>query len=87
MGVHYGLLCVVLHNVQVRLLEVPRVNVDIKVVDPWDVAEEFPVEHVKVAIKIDENCVKNQRLVGLQAVKGFATANGEGSVLDFAGVS
>lgn len=87
LGIHYGLLCVVLHDMQVCLLKVPCVNVDIEEVDPRDVAEEFPIEHVEVAIKIDENCVKYQCLVGLQAVEGFATADREGSVMDFAGVS
>lgn len=87
LGVHDGPLRVVLHDVQIRLFEVPRVNVDIEEVDPRDVAEEFPREHVKVVVQVDEDCVKRKHLVGFQAVEGFATADGEGRVLDFAGVS
>lgn len=87
LGVHDGLLCVVVHDVQICLLEVPRVDVDVEEVDPRDVADEFPVEHVEVVVEVDEDCVKHKPLVGVQAVEGFAAANGEGGVLDFAGVS
>lgn len=84
--VHDGLLRVVLHDVQVRLLEVPRVNVDVEEVDARDVAEEPPREHVEVGVQVDEDRVKHQPLVGLQAVEGLAAANGEGRVVGFAGV-
>lgn len=72
---------------QVRLLEVPRVNVDIEEVDPWDVAHEYPLEHVEVVVEVNEDCVEYKRLVGIQAVKGLSTADGESGVLGFAGVS
>lgn len=87
LSVHDGPLRVILHDVQIRLLEVPCVDVDIEEVDPRDVAEEFAVEHVEVAVQVDEHCVKQKCLVGLQAVEGFSAANGESRVLDFAGVS
>lgn len=56
--VHDGPFRVVLHDVQIGLFEVPRVNVDVEVVNPWDAAEEFPFEHVKVAIQVDKDGVK-----------------------------
>ncbi len=87
LGVHDGPLRVVLHDVKIRLFEVPRVNVDIEVVDPRDVAEEFPLEHVEVVVQVDEDRVEHKRLVGVQAVDGFATADREGRVVHFAGVS
>ncbi len=62
-------------------------NVHIKEVNPGDVADEFTLEHVKVTIQVDKDGVKQKRLVRLQAVDGFATADGEGRVLDFTGVS
>lgn len=65
LGVNDGLLFVALHDVQVRLLEVPRVNVDIEEVDPWDAAHEFPLEHVEVVVQVDEHRVKPQSLVRL----------------------
>lgn len=65
LGVNDGLFFVALHDVQVRLLEVPRVNVDIEEVDPWDAAHEFPLEHVEVVVQVDEHRVKPQSLVRL----------------------
>lgn len=75
LSVHDGPLLLVLHDVQVRLLEVPCVDVEVEEVDPRDGADEFTVEHVEVALQVDEDSVKNQRLVGVQAVEGFATAD------------
>lgn len=72
---------------EVRLLEVPRVDVDVEVVDPWDVADERSLEHVEVVVEVNEDRVEHKRLIGVQAVKGFSTADGESRVLDFAGVS
>lgn len=87
LGVHDGLLFIVLHDVQVRLFEVPCVDVDVEEVDPRDVAGEFPLEHVELVVQVDEHRVEHQGLVGLQAVEGFATAHGESRVLEFAQVS
>lgn len=87
LGIHNRPLCVILHYVEVCLLEVPRVNVDVEEVDPWDVADKYPLEHVEVAVEVHEDCVKYKRLIGIHAVKGFSTADGESGVLDFTGVS
>lgn len=87
LGVHDGLLAVVAHDVQVGLFEVPGVDVDVEEVDPGHVAEELPLEHVKVTFGVDEDRVKHQRLVRVQAVEGFATAHGESGVLEITGFS
>lgn len=75
LGVDDRLLTVIQHNVQVCLLEVPRVNVDIEEVDAWDDTHELSLKHVKMFIHVDEDSVKNQRLVCLEAVEGFAAAH------------
>lgn len=62
-------------------------NVDVEEVDPRDAAHKFPVEHVEVVVQVDEHRVKHERLVGLQAVEGFATADRKSRVLGFAGIS
>jgi len=72
--------------VQVRLFEVPRVDVDVEEVDPRHPAHELPIEHVEVVVEVHEDGVEHERLVGLQAVEGLAAAHAEGRVLDFAGV-
>lgn len=87
LGVQDGLLRVVLHDVQVRLFEVPRVYVDVEEVDPWDATGELPLEHVEVLIQVAEHGVEHKGLVGLQAVEGFSAADGEGGVVGFAGVT
>lgn len=87
LGVHDGLLFIVLHDVQISLFEVPRVDVDVEEVDPRDAAGELAPEHVEVVLQVDKHGVEHQRLVGLQAVEGLATAHGEGRVLEFAQVS
>lgn len=84
--VHDGPLPLILHDVQVRLLEVPRVDVDIEKVDPGDEAVELSLEHVEVLMQIDEDRVEDQGLVVFQAVEGLASAHGEGRVLGLAGV-
>ncbi|TNN47618.1 hypothetical protein EYF80_042179 [Liparis tanakae] len=85
--VHDGLLRVVEHDVQVRLFEVPRVDVDVEEVDPRHPAHKLPIEHVEVVVEVDEDGVEHERLVGLLAVEGLAAAHAEGRVLDFAGVT
>lgn len=87
LGVDYGPLCLVLHDVQVRLLEVPRVDVDVEEVDPRDAAEELALEHVEAAFQVDEDRVEYHRLVGVVAVQGLTTGDREGGVLMVAGVS
>lgn len=85
--VYDGPLRLVLHDVNVCLLEVPRVDVDVEEVDPRDPTEELAHEHVKVIVQVHKDRVKDQRLVGVAAVEGFTAGHREGSVLDFAGVS
>lgn len=87
LGVHDGLLLIVLHDVHIRLFEVPRVDVEVEEVDPRHAAGELPLEHVELLLQVDKHRVEHQRLVGLQAVEGFATAHGEGRVLRFAQAS
>lgn len=87
LGVQDGLLRVVLHDVQIRLFEVPRVDVDVEEVDARDVAGKLAVEHVEVLVRVDEHSVEHKGLVGLQAVEGLSTADGEGGVMGFAGIT
>lgn len=81
------LLLVVVHQVEVGLLEVPGVDVDVEEVNPRNVAVELAFEHVEVLEQVDEHCVKNQRLVVVLAVQGLATPHRKGRVRDLAGVS
>lgn len=81
------LLFVVVHQVEVGLLEVPGVNVDVEEVDPRHVAVEFALEHVEVLVDVDEHRVEHQGLVVVHAVEGLAASHREGRVGNFAGVS
>lgn len=87
LGVHDGLLSLVLHDVQVRLLPVPRVDVDVEEVDARDAARELAPEHVELLVQVDEHRVEAEGLVGLHAVEGFPAAHREGRVVDFARVA
>lgn len=87
LGVQDGLLRVILHDVQIRLLKVPRVDVDVEEVDARDVAGKLSLKHVKVLIRVDEHRVEHEGLVGLQAVERFAATDGEGGVMGFARVT
>lgn len=73
--VNDGPLRLVLHDVNVRLLEVPRVDVDVEEVDPRDPAEELAPEHVEVLVQVHEHRVEDQRLVGVAAVEGFTAGH------------
>ncbi len=81
------LLLLIVHQVQVRLLEVPGVNVDVEEIDSWDEAVELALEHVEVFAQVNEDGVEDHGLVVIGAVKSFASAHGERRLLDFAGVS
>lgn len=87
LGVHDGPLRVVLHDVEVRLLEVPRVDVEVEEVDPRNPAQELALEHVEVVVQVDEDGVEDERLVDVVAVEGLTASHREGRVMDFAGVS
>lgn len=69
------LLTLVLHQVQVGLLEVPRVDVDVEEVNTRDIAVELAFKHVEVFVKVDEDGVKEQRLVIVVAVEGLPAAH------------
>lgn len=81
------LLLVVVHQVEVGLLEVPGVDVDVEEVDPRHVAVELALEHVEVLVDVDEDRVENQRLIIVQAVQGLPTPDREEGGRDLAGVS
>lgn len=87
LSVNDGLLAVVLHDVQVRLLEVPRMDVHIEEVDSRNEAEVLPSKHVEVFGGVDEDGVKDQGLVVVNAVKGFPSADRESRMLGLAGVT
>ena len=76
-----------MHQVEVRLLKVPGVDVDVEEVGPRHVAVELALEHVEVLVQVDEHRVEHQRLVVVHAVQGLAASHGEGRVGDLAGVS
>lgn len=75
LSVDDGLLAVVLHDVQVRLLEVPCVDVHIEEVDSWDLAAVLPGKHVEVFGEVHEDGVEDQGLVVVNAVKGLSSAH------------
>lgn len=87
LSVKDNFLLIVVHKVQVGLLEVPSVDVDVKEVDPWHVAVELAFEHVEVFVEIDEHRVEDQRLVVFHTVQRLATPHGKGRLRDLAGVS
>lgn len=76
-----------MHQVEVRLLKVPGVDVDVEEVGPRHVAVELALEHVEVLVQVDEHRVEHQRLVVVHAVQGLAAPHREGRVGDLAGVS
>ncbi len=60
---------------QVRLLEVPRVDVHIEEVDSWDMAAVLPSKHVEMFGGVHEDGVEDQGLVVVNAVKGLPSAH------------
>lgn len=85
--VNDGLLALVLHDVQVRLLKVPRVDVHVEKVDARYVATVLAGEHVEVFGAVHEDGVENQSLVVVHAVEGLPAAHGESRMLGFASVT
>lgn len=75
LSVNDGLLAVIMHDVQVRLLEVPRVDVHIEEVDSWDLATVLPGKHVEVFGGVHKDGVKDQGLVVVNTVKGLPSAH------------
>lgn len=69
------LLTFVLHQVQVGLLEVPCVDVNVEEVNTWHIAVELAFKHVEVFARVDENGVKEQRLIIIVAVEGLPAAH------------
>lgn len=76
-----------MHDVHVGLLEVPGVDIEAEIVKSTHRAVELAIEHVEVAVEVDEDGVKDQDLEALAAVQRFLAAHGERSVLMLAGVS
>ena len=62
LGVEDGHLFLVLHQVEVGLLEVPGVDIEAEVVDSCHIAEELPREHVEVLVEVHELGVKSDVL-------------------------
>lgn len=81
LGVHQSALLLILHDVHVGLLEVPRVHVHIEDVDAWHAAPELAREHVEMSRHVDEDSVKQKHLIGVCAVEGFASTHREHRVL------
>lgn len=69
------LLALVLHQVQVGLLEIPSVDVDVEEVNTRHIAVEFAFKHVEVFVWVDEDGVKEQSLVIVVTVKGLPAAH------------
>lgn len=69
LSVNDGLRVVILHDVQVRLLKVPRVDIHIEEVDSCYVATEFSGKHIKVFGSVHKDGIKDQGLVVVDAVK------------------
>lgn len=81
------LLLFILHQVQIGLLEVPRVDVDVEEVNTRYITVELAFKHVEVFVTVDEDGVKKQCLVIVVAVEGLPAAHRERRVLCLAGVS
>lgn len=76
-----------MHDVHVGLLEVPGVDVKAEIVKATYIAVEFAIEHVEVAVEVNEDGVEDQDLEALAAVQCFLATDGECSVLMLARVS
>lgn len=75
LSVQDHLLFVIVHQVEVGLLEVPGVNVDVEEVDPRHVAVELALKHVEVLVEVDEHGVEHQSLVVVPTVERLATSH------------
>lgn len=87
LGIQDDCLFFVVHDMHVGLLEVPGVDIEAEIVQSTYIAVEFAIEHVKVAVEVDEDSVEDQDLEALAAVQRFLATNGECSMLMLAGVS
>lgn len=87
LGIQDGHGLLVPHQVHVGLLEIPGVHIEAEVVNPWNVAEELPGEHVEVLVEVDEFHVEGDVLEVVGAVERLPAAHGEGGEELLAGVA
>lgn len=74
LSIEDDLFLVVPHDVHVGLLEIPSMDIEAEKVEASHITVELALKHVKVAIEIHKDGVKDQGLVPLTAVEGLLAA-------------